>query len=1279
MLDSKKFSSEKQLNMSETWYWANCDIHLNNNHNGNNVSSTLTPQWNSNLPAYIDQTTLNNSSINIINPTTLSTINNNVLNTTTTTTTNTNTNLYKPAYSTKLYHTYQGDLEQNKCLNDFPNTNQIHLPSIESVRRLTHYDNNLNHIYNNELYSTCFYDNNNNHNQHDHLHKSEYNLPQITYHNNEQYEIDLQKLPKTNYDNYFINHERNNTNHIDRIIDYFPIINTDTNYLVSSTPNSLIHFNQIDQYTLVTCNEVKGNDNSSTIVHNNNNNNNNNNDNDNIINESKENSSLTIQQHLWDIKDLKLPKVSIIIYYSVNFIRVYAQTCERARRHQSGWAMRNTNNHNPQVLKKSCLGVLECSMNCMVQGKPLSLRPAICDKARKKQCNRECITPGCKGRLILRNCRGHSGYPVTHFWRFANGAVYFEAKGEHDHNRPSLKTFGLTESDTVTTNTTTNTINSHVTTTSTPTIVDKLVTGITTLISPDIDRNLNHITNNNNNIQYIHSQNLHLHDQVPQQQQPQPQQGCHDYRFLPQYEQSIIDQQNFTLSNEFCNYYNYQSSNHSQLDNSHLLSLNKTKHVGKRVTNRKVIRREKKLTNTHLKKQQKCENYYKKLSNESNCTLGDIKRNRKIQQNTRSDQINKFKIPNKTNENDNDQIFCDDPSHGDTVHNCYAINITNNNSWNNETINQIDSSLNQSIEKEQYNTTEMNTMNHSYYSDPLFTTTTTLSSSSSSPSSVTITTVNQHHSSLPFWNCIQDLDSYLSTNHNSSNYITNTMISTMYSSPNWSLSPSVLSSSSLSSSSTYSTCTTCALSLSSLSLCSTNVSTSLSKQILPDSTEVIQCNPLTESYHQITSTPNINCNESYFIQYNNCSYFDKSKHVSSSSSYNEYPQSVFINSMYREHEESNPVQFNDNDINEEIYHSTPQQPIYIDDYHYHYYYYYYYSNPCLSMSDQIVLNDPITTSSTITNSSIGSVNNDINTIYSTKSVNNYSMESLNSNHRQHYQQQEQQQQPTVQWSMNDMNDHRTEERLNESMEFMNQDEYDIEKSFNYYHFMLNSNMHQPINMNFSNESDKYGIVQGINDVHENVNENSLHEEEEEDDDDDDEEEGEEQVEDAHYNHSHPRPPPPPPHHHHNHQHQQQNDEFTFNQNLSEETTNWSNPYLHNSSFLPSSSSSSKEQISQFEQDLTIDNAKHHNFEECLPRTSNSPITITTTTTTTNSNTTCSNNNNDNVSTTDNGNDYDHSFPCEIHNYDNSFNYFIVNDEPVTIATTDHLLISHSHF
>ncbi|KAF6768411.1 hypothetical protein AHF37_11416 [Paragonimus kellicotti] len=166
-----------------------------------------------------------------------------------------------------------------------------------------------------------------------------------------------------------------------------------------------------------------------------------------------EHAEVKRETHQWDIKDVKLPRVecrqlffdAYELWPTGHCRRVYMQSCERARRHQSGWAMRNTNNHNPQVLKKSCLGVLECSAGCTVQGKRLSLRPAICDKARKKQTSRACITPGCSGRLLLRNCRGHSGYPVTHFWRFANGAVYFEAKGEHDHSRPSLKTFGLAE------------------------------------------------------------------------------------------------------------------------------------------------------------------------------------------------------------------------------------------------------------------------------------------------------------------------------------------------------------------------------------------------------------------------------------------------------------------------------------------------------------------------------------------------------------------------------------------------------------------------------------------------------------------------------------------------------------------------------------------------------------------------------------------------------------------------------------------------------------------
>ena len=48
--------------------------------------------------------------------------------------------------------------------------------------------------------------------------------------------------------------------------------------------------------------------------------------------------------------------------------------------------MRNTNNHNVNILKKSCLGVLVCTKRCVQKnGKAVTIRPAICDKARKKQ------------------------------------------------------------------------------------------------------------------------------------------------------------------------------------------------------------------------------------------------------------------------------------------------------------------------------------------------------------------------------------------------------------------------------------------------------------------------------------------------------------------------------------------------------------------------------------------------------------------------------------------------------------------------------------------------------------------------------------------------------------------------------------------------------------------------------------------------------------------------------------------------------------------------------
>lgn len=120
---------------------------------------------------------------------------------------------------------------------------------------------------------------------------------------------------------------------------------------------------------------------------------------------------------------------------------VLPATSEEAKRHASGWAMRNTNNHNVHILKKSCLGVLVCSARCTLPGGGrVHMRPAICDKARKKQQGKACPNRACSGRLEVLACRGHCGYPVTHFWRHTEHAIYFQAKGNHDHPRPEVKT-----------------------------------------------------------------------------------------------------------------------------------------------------------------------------------------------------------------------------------------------------------------------------------------------------------------------------------------------------------------------------------------------------------------------------------------------------------------------------------------------------------------------------------------------------------------------------------------------------------------------------------------------------------------------------------------------------------------------------------------------------------------------------------------------------------------------------------------------------------------------
>ncbi|CAH0404701.1 unnamed protein product [Chilo suppressalis] len=147
----------------------------------------------------------------------------------------------------------------------------------------------------------------------------------------------------------------------------------------------------------------------------------------------------------WDINDAVVPRVTSFDTFSEwcdgHVRRVYPPACEEARRHASGWAMRNTNNHNVHILKKSCLGVLVCSARCRLpDGSRVHLRPAICDKARKKQQGKPCPNRMCNGgRLEVQPCRGHCGYPVTHFWRHTEHAIFFQAKGAHDHPRPEAK------------------------------------------------------------------------------------------------------------------------------------------------------------------------------------------------------------------------------------------------------------------------------------------------------------------------------------------------------------------------------------------------------------------------------------------------------------------------------------------------------------------------------------------------------------------------------------------------------------------------------------------------------------------------------------------------------------------------------------------------------------------------------------------------------------------------------------------------------------------------
>lgn len=48
-------------------------------------------------------------------------------------------------------------------------------------------------------------------------------------------------------------------------------------------------------------------------------------------------------------------------------------------------------------------------------------------------CVAEKLCPSCNATLELLPCRGHSGYPVTNFWRVEGKAIFFQVSAHSDH------------------------------------------------------------------------------------------------------------------------------------------------------------------------------------------------------------------------------------------------------------------------------------------------------------------------------------------------------------------------------------------------------------------------------------------------------------------------------------------------------------------------------------------------------------------------------------------------------------------------------------------------------------------------------------------------------------------------------------------------------------------------------------------------------------------------------------------------------------------------------
>ncbi|XP_077544694.1 transcription factor glial cells missing 2-like [Haemaphysalis longicornis] len=146
----------------------------------------------------------------------------------------------------------------------------------------------------------------------------------------------------------------------------------------------------------------------------------------------------------WKIEDSVLPQVTTFDEYNEwpdgNCRYVYRPDHAEAQRHATGWAMRRGRNLKQHIYQKKCTGVLVCNLQCVLDtGHRVFMRPGFNTNVRKRQEGEPCPKLGCRGRMYLQHCRGYGGSAVRHFWRHTVSAVFFEAKGFHDHPRPNTK------------------------------------------------------------------------------------------------------------------------------------------------------------------------------------------------------------------------------------------------------------------------------------------------------------------------------------------------------------------------------------------------------------------------------------------------------------------------------------------------------------------------------------------------------------------------------------------------------------------------------------------------------------------------------------------------------------------------------------------------------------------------------------------------------------------------------------------------------------------------